>query len=138
VNLLISKRLLSNALSLLLLLGAPLSAASESNLITPDPSTPRPPFAVSQAFIAFQSDVERMNNQRVAGGDPPWFARVLETGKGSVQLIAHPTWVKAPIEDRQSSLQLMVNLWSLRTGLDKGILLIISDANGIPLMHGSR
>jgi len=138
VNRPIANRLLLRTAVLVLTLNVLPGVAADGNLITPDPAVPRPPYAVSQAFIAFQSDINRMNDQRVSDGDPPWFARALETGKGKVQLIAHPTWVKAPIKDRQSSLQLMVNLWSLRTGLDKGILLIISDANGIPLMHGSR
>ncbi len=116
----------------------PAIAAVDSAVALPASATPRVPFRVSDGFRAFRKDVERLNRKRTTSGEFAWFERADEIGVGAVTLVAHDAWVNAPLKDRQSSLQIMVNLWSMRTGLDEGIKLIITDSRGIPLMHGTR
>lgn len=98
------------------------------------------PLRHTPGFMAFSRDVERLNNRYRHAEGFEHFVDIVEVSASSVQLTAHARWIKAPIEERQRSLNLMVNLWALRAeeAPDTKVTLLIVDERGIPVMKGSR
>jgi len=98
------------------------------------------PLRHSPGFMAFARDLERLNTRYRHEQGFEHFVDVVEVSASAVQLTAHERWIEAPIEDRQRSLNLMVNLWALRADetTDTVVTLLIVDERGIPVMKGSR
>lgn len=92
----------------------------------------------SAHFSVFSADVARLNARYRHEEGYEHFVDIVEVSKSAVQLTAHERWIKAPLPDRQRSLNLMVNLWALRSGEEQTVTLLIVDARGIPVMKGSR
>lgn len=92
----------------------------------------------SAHFSVFSADVERLNDRYRHEEGYEHFVDIVEVSESAVQLTAHERWIKTPLSDRQRSLNLMVNLWALRSGDEQPVTLLIVDARGIPVMKGSR
>ncbi len=98
------------------------------------------PTVHSAGFNAFSADVARLNKRYRNDEGYEHFIELVEVSASAVQLTAHERWIEAPLPDRQRSLNLMVNLWALRSSATENntVTLLIVDERGIPVMKGSR